>query len=317
MLGAFDNFLVKVGFVNGIFLGAMYAVLALPMVLTFRVNRVVGFVHAGIATAAGFIYWFLVNDPTFTSGVGTGGSAFLTKFWPKGWGVLMAVILGVLLGAVFGAIVTGRMATWPRTTVTVCSLGMMLLLAGLVGTIWKSAFEIVKSPFGDGTEEILEYQASHHEIATISILVLAVAILAVVISRTKLGVQLRAISDDVEGAEMVGIPVRRVSMGVWCVAGGMAGLAGVLIVPRTRVGESIILFVLTRALAGAVLGGFESITLAIAGCLVFGQVESHVTVGTFGVIQEAWREFIIVGVLFALVFLIATVKRTRFKLEEA
>ena len=110
---AFHFDLFKFSLVQGVALGALYGILAIALVLTFRMSRVVGFVHGGIATASAFFYWYLVADPTLVSGQSVGGSAWNTHQWPKFPAVILAVLLGVVLGAIFGSVVTGRMATWP------------------------------------------------------------------------------------------------------------------------------------------------------------------------------------------------------------
>jgi branched-chain amino acid transport system permease protein len=314
---SFEIELFKFALVQGITLGALYGLLAIALVLTFRMTRVVGFVHGGIATFAAFVYWYLVADPKLVSGEGFGGAAFETKEWNKSVGVIAAILLGAALGAIFGAVVTGRMATWPRVTVTTFSLGAMLLLAGAAASIWKSAFELVPSPFGTGTKRILDYVVTHHQIAVVVIMIVLVIVLTFILNKTKLGVQIRAIADDIEAAEAVGIKVRRISTGVWCAAGALAGLSGVLLTPMTRLGYSVILFVLLRSTAAAVLGGFDSLPLALAGAAVFGQVEAHVGAGTFGQTTSGWREVILMAILFTGVLLLARRKQSRFKLAEA
>ena len=77
----FDLF--KFSLIQGVALGALYGILAIALVLTFRMSRVVGFVHGGIATASAFFYWYLVADPTLVSGQSVGGAAWNTHQWPK------------------------------------------------------------------------------------------------------------------------------------------------------------------------------------------------------------------------------------------
>src|SRR5260370_9826881 len=108
VLGAFHFDLFKFSLVQGVALGALYGILAIALVLTFRMSRVVGFVHGGIATPSAFFYWYLVADPTLVSGQRVGGSAWDTHQCPKGPAVLLAVLLGPVLGAASGATVTGR-----------------------------------------------------------------------------------------------------------------------------------------------------------------------------------------------------------------
>lgn len=311
----FDPFIVKASVVTGVALGALYGILGIGLVLSFRMSRIVAFVHGGIALSSAFLYWYLTANPARTSGHGT-SLAYATKEWPKAPAVILAILLGAALGALFAWVATGRMAKWPRVTVTTFALGGMLIFTGITQEIWPGAFEIVPSPFGRGRVTLWGANVSHHQIAVIALLVFLVIVLHIMVTRTKVGVQIRAISDDVEAAEMVGVPVRRVSMGVWCLAGALAGLGGVLLTPMTRLGASVVLFVLIRSLAGAALGGFKSLPLALLGAMLFGQVEAHTAGGTFGRISSGWREVILMAVLFLGVVIVARRKRSQFRLAE-
>lgn len=300
--------------IQGFVLGALYGLMAVALVLSFRMSRVVGFVHGGIATASAFIYWYLATDPALRAGV---GGAWSTRQWPKLPAVLVALAVAAALGALFGYIVTTRMATWPRATVTVFSLGAMLGIAGVMASIWQGAFEIVPSPFGTGRMKIWGHVTSYHEIVVVATLLALVGAGHFVLSRTKAGTQVRAIADDIEAAEMVGVPVRRVATAVWCIAGTMAGLSGVLFMPTSQLTNTVILFVLLRSMAAAVLGGFNSLPLALGGAFLFGQVEAHVGGGTFGTVSSGWREVALMVVLFTGVVLLARRKRSHFTLAEA
>jgi branched-subunit amino acid ABC-type transport system permease component len=191
------------------------------------------------------------------------------------------------------------MATWPRVVVTTFSLGGMLMAAGIAGTIWRGAFERVPSPFGEGRFEVLGTGVTNHQAITVALLVVVVTVMTLVLNRTRLGIQVRAIADDVEAAETVGIPVRRVATGVWAVGGFLAGVAGALVVPLTSLTELAVLFVLMRSLAAAVLGGFDSLPLALVGAVIFGLVESVVGGGVFGVVSSGAREVLLMALLFA------------------
>lgn len=305
--------LVKSALISGVALAAVYGFVAISLVLTYRVSRVVGFVHGGIALASAFVYWYLTADPSRTSGANSGNWAYETRQWPKWPAVLIAVALGAVLAAVFGAISAGRMAKWPRITVTTFSLGGMLLVTGIVASIWKGAFEIVPSPFGKGRRSIFGYTLTDHQIAVIILLPIVVLLLNFVVTRTRLGIAVRAVSDDIEAAEMVGISVRMVSVGVWAMSGALAAFSGILLTPTTRVGADAVIFVLLRSMAGAALGGFESLPLALFGALIFGQVETHVQGGTFGEISSGWREVILMTVLSLSIIVVVRIRvmRTR------
>lgn len=301
--------------ISGLALGALYGIVAVSLVITYRMSRIVGFVHGGIALVSAFVYWYLTANPRRTSGAGTGGWAYDTKEWAKLPAVLIALAVAAGLGFFAGALFTGRMAAWPRVTLTTCSLGAMLLLTGITASIWEGAFEIVPSPFGQGRVSVFGYFLSHHQLAVIGMLVIIVVSLHLVVTRTATGVQLRGISDDIEAAEIVGIPVRQVSLGVWTLAGCLAGLSGIMLTPITRLGASTVLFVLLRSMAGAALGGFESLPLALLGAMIFGQVESHVQGGTFGSISSGWREVILMTVLSVGVLVVLRLRASRERLR--
>src|SRR5918992_918172 len=141
--------------VNGIAQSSLYALLAIALVLTFRMSRSVAFVHGGIASISAYLYWYLAA---------TSASAFAVKGWPKIPSLLIVIVFAAGLGFIFGTVVMGRMAAWPRVTVTTFSLGAMLLVAGIAGTIWRGVFERVPSPFGEAHYGLLGTNVSRHQI---------------------------------------------------------------------------------------------------------------------------------------------------------
>ena len=282
--------------VNGIAQSSLYALLAIALVLTFRMSRSVAFVHGGIASISAYLYWYLAA---------TSASSFAVKGWPKIPSLLLVIVFASILGFIFGTIVMGRMAAWPRVTVTTFALGAMLLVAGIAGTIWRGVFERVPSPFGEAHYAFLGTNVSRHQIVAV-VLLLALSIgLTIVLSTTRLGIYIRAIADDVEAGDIVGIPTRAVAIGVWTFSGALAGLGGALIVPMSTLTELAVLFVLMRSLAAAILGGFDSLPLAMVGALIFGMVEAVVGGSVFGPVSSGAREVILMTLLFGGILLIA------------
>ncbi len=292
----FNSNILAPAIVNGIAISSLYALMAIALVLTFRMSRSVAFVHGGIASISAYLYWYLAA---------TSASAFTVLGWPKLPSLGIVLVFGALGGFIFGSVVMGRMAAWPRVTVTTFSLGAMLLVAGIAGTIWKGVFERVPSPFGEGTMRFFSMNVTRHQVVSVGLLVVLSAVLTLVLSRTRLGVYIRAIADDVEAGQIVGIPVRSVAIGVWAFSGALAALGGALIVPMSTLTELAVLFVLMRSLAAAVLGGFDSLPLALVGALIFGLVESVVGGGVFGPVSSGMREVVLMILLFGGILLIA------------
>ncbi|MGH8992625.1 MAG: branched-chain amino acid ABC transporter permease [Acidimicrobiia bacterium] len=292
----FNSNILAPAIVNGIAISSLYALLSIALVLTFRMSRSVAFVHGGVASISAYLYWYLAA---------TSASAFNVLGWPKLPSLAIVIVFGALGGFIFGTVVMGRMAAWPRVTVTTFSLGAMLLVAGLAGTVWRGVFERVPSPFGEGHYRIFSMNVTRHQVVCVALLAVLTAVLTLVLSKTRLGVYIRAIADDVEAGEIVGIPVRKVAIGVWCFSGALAGLAGALIVPMSTLTELAVLFVLMRSLAAAVLGGFDSLPLALVGSLIFGLVESVVGGSVFGPVSSGLREVILMALLFGGIVLLA------------
>jgi branched-chain amino acid transport system permease protein len=145
--------------------------------------------------------------------------------------------------------------------------------------------------------------------------VLIVALLSFALLRTRVGVYVRAIGDDVEAASMVGIPTSRIGTGVWTVSGGIAAIAGILLAPSSGISDVSVLFILLRSLTVAVLGGFSSIPLALAGALLLGQVENLIQGGVFGDVPSGTREVVLMGLVFGLVLFLTRARGKGNQLE--
>ncbi|HLF41869.1 MAG TPA: branched-chain amino acid ABC transporter permease [Acidimicrobiia bacterium] len=282
-LSTFESSALGPAFVNGIMSSTLYGILAVALVLSFRMSRTVAFVHGGIALGATFLYWYLTSSSIYLSN---------PHAFPVYPAMAAVVGMGALFGLVYGTVVMGkRMASWPRVTVTTFSLGVMLLIAGVFASLWPGLDDYIQSPFGNQTLEVLSMNVTLHQIVTLGIFVLLVAVLSYGLLRTRAGIYVRAIGDDVEAAEMVGIPTAKVGIGVWMLSGGIAALAGILLAPAAGISDVSVLFILLRSLTVAVLGG----------ALLLGEVENLIGGGVFGSIPSGTREVILMTLVFGIV----------------
>jgi branched-chain amino acid transport system permease protein len=301
----FNSRILAPSIVNGIAISSLYGLLVISLVLVHRINKSVAFVEGGIATVGGFLYWYFTAKQDFSA------TGVPTKGWPKTPALIGVVLIGVIIGLAYGAIVTTRMGNYPRVTVTTFGLGVMLLLIGIMTSIWKGVFETgVKGPF-TGTFKVFGQYVTYHQAFTLCVLFVVVAGLSFVMRFTRAGVYVRAIADDTEAATMMGIRVTRVGTLVWGVAGGLGALSGALIISMTVLHDAALIFVLMRALAAAVVGGFDSFFLGVVGALAFGIIESVIGGGVFGTVNSGVREIILTGVLLGAVVLLANFGRRK------
>jgi branched-subunit amino acid ABC-type transport system permease component len=250
----------------GIFLGTVYALMALGMVASFRINRVVNLGIPGLAVFGATIYFHMMSV----------------------WGapVLVALLGGIGAGTFFGALLgvcNLKMSAWPRGFVMIFTLTVTLFLFGWSDKILPPIQVAPASPFGDsgGFNVALTY-VSNHQIGTFLTCILVTLLMAWTVSKTRIGIYVRAIYDDGDSAATLGIPLGYFVVGVWAVAGALAALAGILVSPRVTLDPYLILFVSIWALAGSILGGLESFGVAFVGSILVGLSQSILGAGIFG-----------------------------------
>ncbi|HEY4410351.1 MAG TPA: branched-chain amino acid ABC transporter permease [Acidimicrobiia bacterium] len=238
----------------GIFTGTIYAMMALGIVASFRINRVVNLAIPGLAVFGATIYFEMSNV----------------------WGapVIVALFGGVAVGAFIGALLglcNLKMTQWPRGFVMIFTLTVTLFLFGWSDKILPPIQISPASPFGDnGGFKVALTFVSNHQIGTFVTCILVTLLMALVVTKTRIGVYVRAIYDDGDSAATLGIPIGYFVVGVYAVAGALAALAGILVSPRTTLDPYLILFVTIWALAGSILGGLESFGIAFVGSILVG-----------------------------------------------
>jgi branched-subunit amino acid ABC-type transport system permease component len=304
MLGfTFDSSLLAPSIANGVAQAGLYGLLAISLVLTYRVSRTVAFVHGGFAMLGAMCYGWLTYLPGFVG---------LHPDLPRPLGLAIVIAGGGILGAIYGAIVTGkRMANWPKMTLTVFSLGILLLITGLISVIFVLSFGVAghpPSPFGKGTVHVFDVYISVHQVVTIGIIAVLGAVLALILTRTRGGIYLRAIADDVESSRWVGVPLHTVGTAVYAASGAMSALAGALIAPILGPNLLDVYFVFLRALSAAVIGGFTSFGLALAGAVFFGVADTSLRTGLFGDSTPGQQEMMTMAVV-----LLAVITFTRYR----
>ncbi|HUR74082.1 MAG TPA: branched-chain amino acid ABC transporter permease [Sporichthya sp.] len=286
----------------------LYGLIAVALVLSYRISRTIAFVHGGIVLSGALLFWYFCT-PSYEGGSellageldagGGGGGRPDLPMWPVLIGLMLA---GAAVAAFYGFIVTStRMATYPRTTLTNFSLALMLIMIGIVFKYNKSSGEQAPSPFGSGGFRIDIQRVTYHQLATLIILVTFVIGFALLLQQTRFGVYTRAVADNVEASKLVGVPIGKVGTIVYAVSGAIAALGGILIANPVGTETTGILFIFLRALIVCVLGAFASIPLALAGAVLIAVVDSMMESGVFGTPDKALKEIVVVVILFSVV----------------
>jgi branched-chain amino acid transport system permease protein len=237
----------------GIREGAIYAGLALAIVIIYRSTRVINFAQGEMATFTTFIAWSLMNH----------GLSFWTAF---------PIVLAIAFagGVAIERIVIHPVANASVVTIVIVTLGLALLLNGLTSVIWGGETRQFKGPFSTRTIDVGGVPISVQDIGIVVVSIGLVALLAVFFGYTKLGLALRAAAVNPESSRLVGIRVGWMLALGWGIAAVLGAVAGMMIAPVVFLDPNMMQTILLYAFAAAVLGGLDSPVGAVVGGILLG-----------------------------------------------
>ena len=237
----------------GIREGAIYAGLALAIVIIYRSTRVINFAQGEMATFTTFIAWSLMNH----------GLSFWTAF---------PIVLAIAFtgGVAIERIVIRPVENAPVLTIVIITLGLALLLNGLMSVIWGGASRQFNGPFSTRTIDVGSVPISVQDIGIVVVSVGLVVLLALFFRFTKLGLALRAAAVNPESSRLVGIRVGWMLALGWGIAAVLGAVAGMMIAPVVFLDPNMMQTILLYAFAAAVLGGLDSPLGAVVGGILLG-----------------------------------------------
>jgi branched-chain amino acid transport system permease protein len=251
--------------VVGLAIGSAYSLLAVAVVLVYSGTKV-------LSLAVGEIGAFGLYAALWWHDNGLLG----TK--PPVWvAALVAMLIGGVLGLVVERLVMRPLLGRPALDSLVATLAVALFLALLELELYGLDPFPAPSPVGDGSVEIGGATLTVTEMTLLGVAALVALGLWLFLTRTSFGLATRATTSDPTVARLLGVPVNRVYVFSWGVAGLLSGAAAALL---ANVTGSLTPFSLTTALlsalAGAVIGGLDSLGGAVLGSLVVGVVSGVV-----------------------------------------
>ena len=266
--------------INGISVGAIYALVALGLTLTYKATEVLNFAHGDLLMLASFIGWGLIT----------------ALAWPF-WLALPATI--ALVAAATTLLERGvmrRIAGQPQFAGVMLTIGLAFMIRGAVSMGFGPESRKFETPFSGHTTHFGPLVIADLNLAILGAVLAVTVALFIFLARTSLGVAIQAASQDQLAAYLSGIRVKRLNSLVWALAGALAALAGMLLAPITLVDISL-WFVLLKSLAALVLGGFGSAPGAIVGGLLIGLIESFAGVYAPGSIKDVVAYIVLIVVL--------------------
>jgi branched-chain amino acid transport system permease protein len=253
---AFLNFTII-----GIITGAIYAVAASGLVVTYTTSGIFNFAHGAIGMVMAFMYWELrVNH-----------------HWPAPFAlVVVLLVLSPLVGALIERLLMRNLRGGDTGTSLVVTVGLLLVLIGFAQIVWPPNTVRALTPFfGDSHIRILGLNVSYHQITMLLTAVAVAILLRFILYRTRPGIAMRAVVDDRNLAALNGAQPYRVSQMSWALGSTLAAAAGILLAPQLNLEVFALTFLVVKGYAAAMVGKLVNLPLTFAGAVALGLVESY------------------------------------------
>ena len=246
--------------INAIALGSLYALVAIGLSMIFGILRMTNFAHGDMMMVVAFGTLVLQS-------LGLG----------FGWAVVGGIVIGALAGVLVERVAYRPVRGAPEVTLLLTSLAVTYILENLGILIFTSSAQNFPVPdWMDSAFQLFDGQITFTQIniLTVGLTVVALAGLGWFVTRTDVGLGMRAAAEDMGAAHLVGLDVNRLIVVAFAIASGFAGLAGVLWAAQSGVVEPHMGFTpLLKAFVAAIIGGFGSIAGALLGGYLLGALE--------------------------------------------
>ena len=242
---------------SGFALGAIYALIALGFVVIYRASQVFNFAHGDLLTFGAYLM-------VAASAAGLPwGFALLASL--AGTGVLAAIMQHVVLRPLIGRPVF-------VTVIVTIFLGFLLRIAVLL--TWGPDTHGLPTPWpADGAVSILGAAVLYNTFATLILGALALGGFFLLLRYSKIGVAMRAVSQDQEACLALGLPVGRILALTWGIAGAFAALGGIGLAMFPRAVEINLTYIALAAFPAVLVGGLESMAGAVVAGLLLGVLQ--------------------------------------------
>jgi len=249
-------------FVNGLADGSIYALLALALVVVFRSTGQLNFAQGEIGTMGAFFV-----------------STLTLSGLPVWLSIGCAMVLGFFVSAGVERIVVRPIEHRNPGAVIVALIGVFLAVNQIVAMIWGVDARSLPSVFPDDADDFVTIGGAPIRIARlgiIGVLIVVLFLLWLMFNKTKVGLAMRAVANNQESSNLVGIRVGSILVVGWGLAGAIGVLAAAMLAPSAGLTGTLMLGPFLLASVAAVLGGLDSPVGAVVGGLIIGLTEAFI-----------------------------------------
>jgi sulfate-transporting ATPase len=247
----------------GLGAGAAYTLLAQGAILIYRGSGLVNFAQGAVSMAGAYLCYeeFEVNQ----------GWGFAVSF-------IAAVLCSAVIGLLFQQLVLRQMKGASPLTRVIATLGLLIILQGIVQKRYGDSTEVVQPFLPQTTFHLGSVVVQEDRLILLGIAIVVTVVLWAAMRFTRIGLAITASAENERSVSTLGWSPNLLSGLTWSVGCGMAGIAGILVSPISGLSPDVfILLVTVSALAAALVGGFTSFPLTLLGGMILGVGESVVT----------------------------------------
>lgn len=272
---------------NGLQLGSIYALVALGYTMVYGIILLLNFAHGDIIMFGSYVAWIALVQLGLNPAIA----------------VLLAIFGCVVLGVLIDKVAYAPLREAPRLSILITAIGVSYLLENGVQLLLGADAKVVPSIIDLGTVQVFGSTLSGTALLTVAVTIVSTVVLTLLVQKTRLGKAMRAVSEDMGAARLMGVNVNSTISFTFAVGSALAGIAAILYsMAYQQVSPTMGVMLGTKAFVAAVLGGIGSIPGAVIGGLIVGF--SEVFVAAFGL--SVWQD----AVVFLLLILVLVVKPT-------
>ncbi|WP_455139014.1 branched-chain amino acid ABC transporter permease [Thermophilibacter sp.] len=272
---------------NGLQLGSIYALVALGYTMVYGIILLLNFAHGDIIMVGAYISWLVMAQLGM----------------PPVVAMILSVLGCTLLGVVIDKVAYAPLRNAPRLSILITAIGVSYFLENGAQLVFGADAKVVPAFTDVTTIQVGGVSLSFAAVATVAVTAIATVVLTLLVQKTKLGKAMRAVSEDMGAARLMGINVNNTISFTFAVGSALAGIGAVLYaMAYTQATPTMGMMLGTKAFVAAVLGGIGSIPGAVVGGLLVGFAEVIVTALGLSV----WKD----AVVFLLLIIVLIVRPT-------
>lgn len=272
---------------NGLQLGSIYALVALGYTMVYGIILLLNFAHGDIIMVGAYISWLVMSKLGLNPAIA----------------VVLSIVGCMLLGVLIDKVAYAPLRDAPRLSILITAIGVSYFLENGSQLLFGADAKVVPAYTSVSNIQVGDLTLSFAAIVTVVVTAVATVVLTFLVQKTKLGKAMRAVSEDMGAARLMGINVNTTISFTFAVGSALAGIGAVLYcMAYTQASPTMGIMLGTKAFVAAVLGGIGSIPGAVIGGLLVGFAEVFVSAIGLSVWQDA--------VVFLLLIVVLIVKPT-------